>query len=81
MELVSIEKLETLINAELDKVELTHGLRITIQKTGVVFEDGNNWMSYIEPKPEWKAKYQPSPEAKKMIMKLLGDMRLKYNLE
>lgn len=76
-----MEKLETLINAELDKVELTHGLRISVQKTNVVFEDGNNWMSYIEPKPEWTGKYKPSPEAKKMIMKLLGDMRLKYNLE
>jgi len=81
MEFVSIEKLETLINAELDKVDLTHGLSINIEKTNVVFEDGNNWMSYIEPKPEWKDKYKPSPEAKKMIMKLLGDMRLKYNLE
>jgi hypothetical protein len=81
MELVSIAKLETLINAELDKVALTHGLRITVEKTSVVFEDGNNWMSYIEPKPDCMGSYQPSPEAKKMIQKLMGDMRLKYNLE
>ena len=81
MELVSAARLEQLINAELDKVDLTQGLCISIQKTSVVFDDGNNWMSYIEPRPEWKDKYQPSPEAKKMIQKLLGDMRLKYNLE
>lgn len=80
MELVSPEQLENMINAELDRVSLTHGLHITVQKTTVVFEDGNNWMSYIEPKPEWKDKYQPTPEAKKHLQKLLGDMRLKYNL-
>ena len=81
MELISATKLEQLINAELDKVELTHGLIITIEKTSVVFEDGNNWTSYIEPSPQAKTTYQPSPEAKKMILKLMGDMRLKYNLE
>jgi len=81
MELISAKQLEQLINAELDKVELTRGLFITVQKTNVVFEDGNNWMSYIEPKKEYKESYTPSPEAKKMILKLMGDMRLKYNLE
>lgn len=81
MELISVKKLEQLINAEFDKVELTRGLSIVIEKTSVVFEDGNNWMSYIEPRPECRQSYHPSPEAKKMIQKLLGDMRLKYNLE
>jgi len=81
MKQISTTELENLINTELDKVELTRGLFITVQKTTVVFEDGNNWMSYIEPKPDCKESYQPSPEAKKMILKLMGDMRLKYNLE
>lgn len=81
MKLIRVPELENLINAELDKVDLTRGLSVTVQKTSVVFEDGNNWMSYIEPKPECKESYQPSPEAKKMIQKLMGDMRLKYNLE
>jgi hypothetical protein len=81
MELISAEKLEEAINAELDKFDITHGLHIVVRKARVVFDDGNNWMSYIEPKPEWKDRYQPSVEAKKMIQKLLGDMRLKYNLE
>lgn len=81
MELISAKKLEQLINAEFDKVELTRGLCIVVHKTSVVFEDGNNWTSYIEPKPECRSSYAPSPEAKKMILKLMGDMRLKYNLE
>ena len=81
MELISAKRLEQLINAEFDKVELTRGLCIEVQKTGVVFEDGNNWTSYIQPKPECRNNYTPSPEAKKMILKLMGDMRLKYNLE
>ena len=81
MELISAEKLAQLINAEFDKVELTRGLCIAIHKTSVVFEDGNNWSSYIEPRPEYRTSYSPSPEAKKMIQKLMGDMRLKYNLE
>jgi hypothetical protein len=81
MEVISIKKLEQLINMEFDKVELTRGLTIVIRKTSVVFEDGNNWTSYIEPRPECRASYTPSPEAKKMIQKLMGDMRLKYNVE
>jgi hypothetical protein len=81
MELLTPEKLENLINAELDKFDITRGLCINVQKARVVFDDGNNWMSYIEPKPEWQDRYEPSLEAKKMIQKLLGDMRLKYNLE
>jgi len=80
MELVKPEELENRINAELDRFAITRGLYVSVHKASVVFEDGNNWMSYIEPKPEWQDQYQPSPEAKKMIQKLLGDMRLKYNL-
>lgn len=79
--LVTSDELERIINAELDRVSLTRGLQITVQKTSVVFEDGNNWMSYIEPKPGCEASYQPTPEAKKHLQKLLGDMRLKYNLK
>lgn len=81
MKNISIEQLESLINDEFEKFEITRGLKITVYKTSVVFDDGNNWMSYIEPRPEWQERYEPSPEAKKMIQKLLGDMRLKYNLE
>lgn len=81
MENISIEKLEALINEEFEKFGITRGLKITVYKTSVVFDDGNNWMSYIEPRAEWQDRYEPTPEAKKMIQKLLGDMRLKYNLE
>lgn len=73
-------QLEQLINTALDDCALTRGLMIRVHKTSVVFEDGNNWMSYIEPRPEYRESYQPSPEAQKMLQKLLGDMRLKYNL-
>lgn len=81
METISASELEALINQEFEKFEITRGLRIAIYKTSIVFDDGNNWMSYIEPKPEWRDRYAPSPEAKKMIEKLLGDMRLKYNIQ
>ncbi len=81
MELINPHELEEKINAEFERFDFTRGLKITIHKTSIVFEDGNNWMSYIEPKPECRSTYQPSPEAKKMIQKLLGDMRLKYNLK
>lgn len=81
MKTISIGKLEALINDEFEKYDITRGLKISVYKTSVVFDDGNNWMSYIEPKPEWVGRYEPSPEAKKMIQKLLGDMRLKYNVE
>ena len=80
MELLTPDELEACINQKLDDCELTRGLCIQVWKTSVVFEDGNNWMSYIEPRPECRETYRPSPEAKKMIQKLLGDMRLQYNL-
>jgi hypothetical protein len=80
MEILEPEQLEQVINAKLDACDLTRGLRITVWKTTVVFEDGNNWMSYIEPRPESRDAYRPTLEAKKMIQQLLGDMRLKYNL-
>lgn len=80
MEILEPGQLEQLINDKLDACDLTRGLRISVWKTSVVFEEGNNWMSYIEPRPESRDHYQPTPEAKKMIQKLLGDMRLKYNL-
>jgi hypothetical protein len=80
MEQLEPQQLEAIINAALDHCELTRGLVIRVTKTTVVFDDGNNWMSYIEPRPECRQSYQPSPEAKKMLQKLLGDMRLKYNL-
>jgi len=80
MEHLTPAELENLINRKLDECDLTRGLRISVWKTAVVFEDGNNWMSYIEPRPECRESYQPNPEAKKMIQKLLGDMRLQYNL-
>jgi len=81
MELITATELEHLINQKFHDCELTRGLQISVWKTNVVFEDGNNWMSYIEPRPECRDSYQPTPEAKKMIQKLLGDMRLKYNLK
>lgn len=80
MEMLEPAQLEEVINAKLEACELTRGLQISVWKTSVVFEDGNNWMSYIEPRPESRDHYQPSLEAKKMIQQLLGDMRLKYNL-
>lgn len=81
MEYISQSQLEEKINAEFDRFDFTRGLKITVYKTSVVFKDGNNWMSYIEPKTEYREQFQPTLEAKKMIQKLLGDMRLKYNLE
>lgn len=80
MELLSPEDLESRINRKLDECELTRGLCISVWKSKVVFEDGNNWMSFIEPRPEYRDRYRPSPEAQKMIQKLMGDMRLQYNL-
>ena len=81
MELVELVILESLIDQALDDCDLTHGLCVSVHKSKVVFEEGNNWASYIEPKEGCRDSYQPSPEAKKMILKLLGDMRLKYNLK
>jgi hypothetical protein len=80
MELMTVSELEKIINQKLYDCELTRGLKINIWKSPVVFEDGNNWASYIEPYPEHRESYQPTAEAKKMIQKLLGDMRLKYNV-
>jgi hypothetical protein len=80
MECISPQQLEARINQALEACDLTRGLRVSVWKTEVVFEEGNNWMSYIEPRPDCRQTYRPTPEAKKMIQKLLGDMRLKYNL-
>jgi len=81
MELIAVTELEHIINQKFYDCGLTRGLQISVWKTNVVFEDGNNWMSYIEPGPESRDVYRPTPEAKKMIQKLLGDMRLKYNVK
>jgi len=81
MELISPEDLERLINAEFERFSITRGLKISVYRSAVVFEEGNNWSSFVEPLPECRATFQPTPEAKKMIQKLLGDMRLKYNLK
>lgn len=80
MEILEPAQLEEVINAKLEACDLTRGLRISVWKTTVVFEDGNNWMSYIEPLPEHRDHYQPTAAAQKMLQKLLGDMRLQYNL-
>jgi hypothetical protein len=74
-------ELEAIINSELENCHLTQGLQARVWKTSVVFEDGNNWMSVIEPSKEISESYKASPEIKKMLLKLMGDIRLKYNLK